>query len=73
MTVCKKNWDNYQMELIERIFQYKWDLLEWLTGYGPTIPTMIVFYVKSQASNDCSVHEAGCPAWSLAYGGILKK
>lgn len=36
---------------------YMWNLLEWLIGSGPTIPTVAISYRKSRP---VYIHEAGC-------------
>lgn len=47
-------------------------LLEWLTAYGLTIPTMATSEWKFQESSTCLVHDAGCLSWTSAYTGMLE-
>lgn len=40
---------------------------------GPVNPTMFGYEWKVKECSSCSVQEAECLNWSLAYAGILKK
>lgn len=73
-SLTKPNWQ-YEYILIQNNIENEcaWDLLEWLTGCGPTTTTVAFSQCKDQEPRSCSVYKAGYHYSSPEHTRIQKK